>query len=97
MPLVPILGIAFNGYMMYKLGWINWARLIVWLIIGLVVYFTYSRHHSHLAKDRNAANGKADFGFHAAVPYLRGSARRGASPAAANPSPMVEHTRRTCA
>jgi APA family basic amino acid/polyamine antiporter len=47
-PLVPLLGIAFNGYMMYKLGWINWARLIVWLIIGLVVYFSYSRHHSRV-------------------------------------------------
>jgi APA family basic amino acid/polyamine antiporter len=43
--------------MMYKLGWINWLRLIVWLIIGLVVYFYYGRHHSHLAKD-NAAAGK---------------------------------------
>jgi len=31
-PFVPILGIGFNGYMMYKLGWINWARLIIWLI-----------------------------------------------------------------
>jgi len=47
-PVVPILGVAFNGYMMYKLGWINWARLIVWLMIGLVIYFTYSRHHSRL-------------------------------------------------
>lgn len=47
-PLVPILGIAFNGYMMYKLGWINWARLIGWLVIGLVVYFTYGRHHSRV-------------------------------------------------
>jgi basic amino acid/polyamine antiporter, APA family len=47
-PFVPILGILFNGYMMYKLGWINWARLIVWLIIGLVVYFTYSRYHSRV-------------------------------------------------
>jgi APA family basic amino acid/polyamine antiporter len=45
-PVVPVLGIVFNGYMMYKLGWINWVRLIGWLIIGLVVYFTYSRHHS---------------------------------------------------
>jgi APA family basic amino acid/polyamine antiporter len=45
-PVVPILGILFNGYMMYKLGWINWARLIIWLVIGLVVYFTYSRKHS---------------------------------------------------
>src|ERR1700726_1069294 len=31
-PLVPILGILFNGYMMYKLGWVNWARLIIWLV-----------------------------------------------------------------
>lgn len=47
-PVVPILGIVFNGYMMYKLGWVNWARLIVWLVIGLVVYFSYSRHHSRV-------------------------------------------------
>jgi APA family basic amino acid/polyamine antiporter len=47
-PLVPILGICFNGYMMYKLGWVNWARLIVWLIIGLVIYFMYGRHHSRV-------------------------------------------------
>jgi basic amino acid/polyamine antiporter, APA family len=47
-PLVPILGIAFNGYMMYKLGWVNWARLVIWLVIGLIVYFTYSRHHSRV-------------------------------------------------
>ena len=47
-PAVPILGILFNGYMMYKLGWINWARLIIWLVIGLVVYFTYSRYHSRV-------------------------------------------------
>ncbi|AXC14864.1 Amino acid permease [Acidisarcina polymorpha] len=46
LPVVPILGILFNGYMMYKLGWINWARLIIWLIIGLVVYFFYSVKHS---------------------------------------------------
>jgi APA family basic amino acid/polyamine antiporter len=47
-PVVPILGILFNGYMMIRLGWVNWARLIIWLIIGLVVYFTYSRHHSRV-------------------------------------------------
>jgi APA family basic amino acid/polyamine antiporter len=45
-PVVPILGILFNGYMMVRLGWVNWARLIIWLVIGLVIYFTYSRHHS---------------------------------------------------
>ncbi len=47
-PLLPILGIISNGYMMYKLGWINWARLIVWLVIGLVIYFAYSRYHSRV-------------------------------------------------
>jgi basic amino acid/polyamine antiporter, APA family len=47
-PIVPILGILFNGYMMYKLGWINWARLFGWLAIGLVIYFAYSRHHSRV-------------------------------------------------
>lgn len=54
-PLVPILGILFNGYMMYKLGWINWARLIIWLAIGLVIYFTYSRHHSRVQKNDRSA------------------------------------------
>ncbi len=53
-PLVPILGVIFNGYMMYKLGWVNWARLIIWLAIGLVVYFSYGRHHSRV----QAAYGK---------------------------------------
>ncbi len=47
-PLLPVLGILTNGYMMYKLGWINWARLIIWLIIGLVIYFGYSRYHSRV-------------------------------------------------
>ncbi len=54
-PLVPVLGILFNGYMMYKLGWINWARLIIWLIIGLVIYFTYSRHHSRVQRNDRSA------------------------------------------
>jgi APA family basic amino acid/polyamine antiporter len=55
-PLVPILGVISNGYMMYKLGWVNWARLIIWLIIGLVVYFTYSVKHSRV---QAMANGTA--------------------------------------
>ncbi|MGA8620331.1 MAG: amino acid permease [Candidatus Sulfotelmatobacter sp.] len=47
-PLVPILGVISNGYMMYKLGWVNWARLVIWLVIGMVVYFTYSVKHSRV-------------------------------------------------
>jgi len=48
-PVIPILGIVWNFAMMYSLGWSNWLRLIVWLIIGQVIYFSYSRYHSHLA------------------------------------------------
>src|SRR5467141_453763 len=47
-PFVPVMGILFNGYMMYKLGWVNWARLIIWLVIGMAVYFTYSRKYSRV-------------------------------------------------
>ena len=54
-PLVPLLGIGFNGYMIYKLGIINWVRLIIWLIIGLVIYFTYSRHHSNVQRGERSA------------------------------------------
>jgi APA family basic amino acid/polyamine antiporter len=45
-PLVPILGVLFNGFMMIRLGKWNWIRLVVWLAIGLVVYFTYGAKHS---------------------------------------------------
>ena len=49
-PLVPILGIVVNVAMIFGLGWPNWARLGVWLAIGLVIYFVYGRHHSKLNK-----------------------------------------------
>jgi basic amino acid/polyamine antiporter, APA family len=50
LPIVPALGILVNGYLMYSLGTANWIRLIVWLIIGLCVYFTYSVKHSKVQK-----------------------------------------------
>jgi APA family basic amino acid/polyamine antiporter len=34
---------------MLKLGWINWARLVTWLVIGMVIYFGYSRKHSRIS------------------------------------------------
>ncbi|HEY4363458.1 MAG TPA: amino acid permease [Bryobacteraceae bacterium] len=45
-PLVPILGIAFNLTMMVYLGWSNWARLFIWMALGMIVYFGYSRKRS---------------------------------------------------
>jgi APA family basic amino acid/polyamine antiporter len=47
-PLVPILGIVVCAAMIYGLGWTNWLRLAVWLLLGLVLYFTYSIRHSKL-------------------------------------------------
>jgi APA family basic amino acid/polyamine antiporter len=47
-PLVPILGVLCNLFLMSGLGWSNWMRLFVWLVIGLAIYFAYSRHHSRL-------------------------------------------------
>ena len=48
LPVVAVLGIFVCGSMVYGLGWTNWLRLLVWLLIGLVIYFSYGRTHSHL-------------------------------------------------
>ncbi len=47
-PVVPALGILFCLVLMAGLPLVTWARLLVWLAFGLVVYFTYGRHHSVL-------------------------------------------------
>jgi APA family basic amino acid/polyamine antiporter len=51
-PVVPILGIITCGAMIYGLGWANWSRLLVWLAIGLFIYFAYSIKKSKL-RDEN--------------------------------------------
>lgn len=47
-PFVPILGIIFCSSMIYGLGYPNWIRLGIWMLIGLVIYFSYSYKHSKL-------------------------------------------------
>ena len=47
-PVVSTLGIITCGAMIYGLGWTNWMRLIVWLAIGLVFYFSYGKSHSRI-------------------------------------------------
>ena len=54
-PLVPILSILFSGVLIVSLSIWTQLRLIVWLIIGLVIYFTYGRKHSKV----QALNGAA--------------------------------------
>jgi hypothetical protein len=48
--LIPVLGLASCFYLMTELGYTNWLRFVIWLVIGLVIYFMYSRHNSNLAK-----------------------------------------------
>jgi APA family basic amino acid/polyamine antiporter len=48
-PLVPILSILICGYMMYSLPGDTWVRLIVWLLIGFLIYFLYGKSHSRIA------------------------------------------------
>jgi APA family basic amino acid/polyamine antiporter len=48
--LIPVFGVLTCGYLMTELGIVNWIRFIVWLAIGLVVYFMYGHRHSLLAR-----------------------------------------------
>lgn len=50
-PFVPLLGILVCMIMMLSLGIDNWLRLLVWLTIGLAIYFRYSRQHIRDSKE----------------------------------------------
>jgi APA family basic amino acid/polyamine antiporter len=59
-PLVPILGVLVCFAMMAFLDSMTWIRLGGWLVIGLAIYFGYSRHHSHLRLAVKAEAAKAE-------------------------------------
>ncbi len=46
--LIPVLGLLTNFYLMAQLGVTNWMRFLIWLAIGLMIYFLYSKRHSKL-------------------------------------------------
>lgn len=50
--LIPVLGLLTNGYLIAQLGIINWMRFIIWLVVGLVIYFTFGKRHSILSKPK---------------------------------------------
>ena len=52
-PLTPILGIALCALLMFSLPAENWWRLIIWLAIGFLIYFGYSRRHSVMHMHRH--------------------------------------------
>jgi APA family basic amino acid/polyamine antiporter len=59
-PVVPLLGIGCCLGLMAFLPQATWIRLIVWLAVGLVVYFGYGRYHSKLANGREPSLAPAD-------------------------------------
>ena len=48
--LIPVLGLLSCFYLMTELGYTNWLRFLIWLVIGLVIYFTYSYKNSALGR-----------------------------------------------
>jgi amino acid transporter len=53
--LIPVLGLLSCFYLMAQESFTNWARFVIWLIVGLVIYFSYGYKNSVIAKERSAA------------------------------------------
>ena len=56
--LIPVLGLLTNLYLMSELGITNWMRFLVWLVIGLMLYFGYGMRHSKLVGVARDAENK---------------------------------------
>ena len=54
-PVVPILAILICGYMMASLPSDTWIRLLVWLALGLLIYFAYGKAHSRIGGNSTAS------------------------------------------
>jgi APA family basic amino acid/polyamine antiporter len=50
-PVVPLLGAGISLALMYSLPLVSWYRLVIWMAIGLVIYFVYGQKHSRLGKE----------------------------------------------
>ena len=59
-PLVPILGALICMIQMYSLPLDTWLRLIIWMAIGMVIYFTYGVRHSEMRKLQAKGNYNKD-------------------------------------
>ncbi len=50
--LIPVLGLLSCFYLMTELGYTNWLRFLIWLVVGLVIYFTYGYKNSVLGREK---------------------------------------------
>lgn len=48
--IIPVLGLLTNLYLITELGITNWMRFLIWLVVGLALYFAYGSKHSKLIK-----------------------------------------------
>ena len=48
MPLIPLLGVTANLYLMVNLSPFTWIRFVIWLACGVVLYAAYGARHSRL-------------------------------------------------
>ncbi len=47
---IPVLGLLSCFYLMAQESYTNWLRFLIWLLIGLSIYFLYGRRHSRIGK-----------------------------------------------
>jgi basic amino acid/polyamine antiporter, APA family len=57
MPVVPILGALFCFWLMYSLPGETWLRLMIWLVIGLAIYFLYGANAAQRARAAGTTTG----------------------------------------
>ena len=57
MPWVPILGALICLAQMVGLPLETWARLVIWLVVGLAIYFWYGRHHAERVREAGSSPG----------------------------------------
>jgi APA family basic amino acid/polyamine antiporter len=55
-PWFPLISIVLCGGLMMGLTVITWIRFVVWLVVGLVIYASYSRKHSEFARSAPGEN-----------------------------------------
>jgi APA family basic amino acid/polyamine antiporter len=56
-PVLPGLGIIFAIYLMLDLPWDTWVRFVVWLALGVIIYFAYGYRHSRVRLEAAAGRG----------------------------------------
>jgi APA family basic amino acid/polyamine antiporter len=74
-PWVPILSVLASVYLMLNLPALTWERFVIWMVIGLVVYYLYGRTHSRLATAAETGYNTDAYGGEAAELAGRGSGK----------------------